>query len=148
MTVHVWRPGGDNGWPSSGWGGETAGMFLAGGWVGRRSVGWDEASWVSRVEKITGFDADDRQVLSDWLTRARADGIDKAIDLAGRPWRIDGPRAIVGVFEKAKDQASWLIVRDSSGWVLISCEDGFVSDVSAALSDVLALIDVSSVNLY
>lgn len=98
-----------------------------------------------RVGTFTGLDATDRQILSAWLDRSAATGIDTVLDLAIRPWNIAGASAIFGVFETNRDQASWLIVRYGSGWTLARCADGFISDVSASLPDILRLIDVQSI---
>ncbi|MDR3534252.1 MAG: hypothetical protein P4L90_27265 [Rhodopila sp.] len=102
---------------------------------------WGEASWVLQAGTFTGLSAADRQILSDWLDRADAGRIDTVMDLAVRPWNIAGAQVIVGVFEKGRQRASWLIVRHHAGWMLARCADGSVSDVSIALPDILALID-------
>jgi hypothetical protein len=99
-----------------------------------------EACLGSEAGTITGLDGADAQILSGWFGRVSAVGIDSILDLSARPWMIDGPQAIMGIFEKQKDQASWLILRCCSGWMLIDCRSGFISDVSAALDDVLMLI--------
>jgi hypothetical protein len=105
----------------------------------RVNPGRGEAIWVLPAATFTGLDAADRQALSDWLDDA--DGIDSIIDFSVRPWNIDGTSTILGVFESAKDQASWLILRYGSGWLAVRCADGFVSDVSVSLADILGLID-------
>jgi hypothetical protein len=127
-----------------GWGG--IGMRLAGVVadfdvaVGHFTVNRHEASRVSQIRLFTGLDRVDRKVLSDWLQRAEVRGIDTAIDLSVRPWNIAGIPVIVGIFEKNRSQATWLIIHCIDGWVLARCGDGSVSDVSGALSDILALI--------
>jgi hypothetical protein len=108
--------------------------------VARFTANRREASRVSQAGSFTRLDKADAQILADWLERAEARGIDAAIDLSVRPWNIAGVRFIVGIFEKDRSEASWLIVRCSAGWMLARCSDGFVSDVSVALSDTLALI--------
>jgi hypothetical protein len=105
----------------------------------RFNAGLGEATWVLPAGTFNGLDVADRQVLSDWLDCAR--GIDAVTDLTVRPWNIAGPRAILGVFETDRDQASWLIVRDGSGWTLARCADGLVSEVLDSLADILGLID-------
>ena len=111
----------------------------------RSNTRWNGDFWVMRVGTFTGLDATDRQILSAWLDRSAATGIDTVLDLAIRPWNIAGASAIFGVFETNRDQASWLIVRYGSGWTLARCADGFISDVSASLPDILRLIDVQSI---
>ena len=102
-------------------------------------------SCVLQPGEFTGIDTTDRQILSDWLDQAGPGGIDTIIDLTLRPWQITGAQAIIGVFEKDKVEASWLMVRNRSGWVLARCNDRSISDVSAALPDILALIDLTLV---
>ena len=105
----------------------------------RFNAGEGEATWVLRAETFSRLDIADRQALSDWLDSAN--GIDTIVDLAVRPWNIADAKAIFGVFEINQEQASWLIVRHGLGWMLARCADGFVSDVSDSLSDILALLD-------
>lgn len=101
--------------------------------------GRDEAFWMLRAGALTGLDSADRQALSDWLDSAS--GIDTVVDFAVRPWNIAGASVIFGIFEDNKDKASWLVVRHGSAWTLARCADGFISDVSASLPDILDLID-------
>jgi hypothetical protein len=98
-----------------------------------------EATWVLPAGTFTGLDTADRLVLSDWLDDAN--GIDTVMDFSVRPWNVAGARGIFGVFEVGKEQATWLIVRDRSGWILVRCSDGFVSDLTVSLLDILGLID-------
>lgn len=98
-----------------------------------------------RTEKITGISAADGQILSDWLGRAGTGSIHTIIDFTQRQWKVDGPHAIIGVFERESDKASWLIMRYRADWILMECENGLVSDVSAALPDILAMIDASDI---
>ena len=99
----------------------------------------DEASLALPAGTFTGLDIADRQVLSDWLEHAG--GIDTVMDFSVRPWNVAGARGIFGVFEAGKEQATWLIVRDVWGWMLLRCGDSFISDVTIALADILGLID-------
>jgi hypothetical protein len=108
--------------------------------VARFTVNRREASRVSQAHLCTRLDAADGRILSDWLEQAETRGIDAAIDLSLRPWNIAGVRIVVGIFERDRSQASWLIVGCPGGWLLAGCDNGFVSDVSVALSDILALI--------
>jgi hypothetical protein len=101
--------------------------------------------YMPRAGKVTGLDAADRQVLSSWLASAAARGIDTVMDLSVRPWDIGGAAVIVGVFETNKNQASWLVVREGSGWTLARCADGFVSGLTKSLPDILALIDGAAI---
>jgi hypothetical protein len=98
-----------------------------------------EAGWMLEAGSFTALDTADRQAVSDWLDYAS--GIDSVIDLAARPWNIPGASGILGVFEACRNQATWLIVRDTSGWVLAHCQDGFVSDVFDSMPEILRLID-------
>jgi hypothetical protein len=106
------------------------------------TAGRGEETWVPGTGTIAGIDDFDRQVLADWLDRAGARGIDLAMDFSSRQWNVEGARAIVGVFEAGKAQASWLVVRSGSRWLLARCDDGFVSDEMTSLPAVLALIDM------
>jgi hypothetical protein len=99
-----------------------------------------EASRVSQTRSFMGLDGADGQILSDWLEQAQTRGIDTAIDLSVRPWNVAGVQIIVGIFERDRSKASWLIVHCPAGWMLAGCSDGSISEVLAALSDVLALI--------
>ena len=88
---------------------------------------------------FTGLDIADRQVLADWLQDV--DGIDTVMDFFPRRWNVAGARGILGVFETGKQTATWLIVRHGSGWVLLRCQDSFVSNLTIGLVDILRLID-------
>jgi hypothetical protein len=105
----------------------------------RFTTGRDEATWVLPAGTFKGLDAADRQLLSDWLDDA--DGIDTVTDFSLRPWNIQGAGTILGVFETGEERASWLIVGYGSGWLAVRCADGFISDVSISLADILGLID-------
>ena len=107
----------------------------------RFTTRWGEETSVPRAGLFTGLGATDRRLLEAWLGRAADAGIDTVLDLAIRPWNITGASAIFGVFETSRDQASWLIVRYGSVWTLARCADGFISDVSASLPDILSIID-------
>jgi hypothetical protein len=100
-----------------------------------------EEAWVPGSPTFAGLDEDDQQILSAWLDRAGARGIDAALDLSVRPWGVSGVGAIIGVFGAGEDRASWLIVGHGPGWTLARCADGFVSDVMSSLPAILALID-------
>jgi hypothetical protein len=107
----------------------------------RFTVDRGEETWVPGTGTFAGLDDADQHILLDWLDRAGARGIDAALDLSVRPWGVTGAGAIVGVFEAGKNQASWLLVRHGSGWVLARREDGYVSDEMLTLPIILALID-------
>ncbi|MEA2737218.1 MAG: hypothetical protein QOH05_525 [Acetobacteraceae bacterium] len=98
-----------------------------------------EAIWVLPAGTFSGLDSADRQALLDWLDDASE--IDTIMDFSVRPWNVAGTSAIFGVFETGRDQATWLIVRYGLGWMTVRCADGFVSDVSASLPEILDLID-------
>ena len=98
-------------------------------------------TWVPGSPTFTGLDEADSKVLSTWLDRASARGIEAAMDLSVRPWGVSNVGAIIGVFGAGEDRASWLVVGHGTGWTLARCSDGFVSDVMTSLPAVLALID-------
>jgi hypothetical protein len=110
----------------------------------RFTAGRGEGTWVPGTGTFAGLDDADRMVLADWLDRAGVRGIDLAMDFSSRPWNVSGVRAIVGVFEAGHAQASWLLVRSSSGWMLARCSDGFVSNETNLLPAILALIDTQA----
>jgi hypothetical protein len=105
------------------------------------TVGGDEGTWVAGSSTFVGLDDADQQILSDWLVRAGARGIDAAVDLSVRPWGVGGAGVIIGIFDAGEDRASWLVVGHNTGWTLARCGDGFISDVMTSLPAVLALID-------
>nr|WP_294509174.1 hypothetical protein [uncultured Rhodopila sp.] len=96
---------------------------------------------------FTGIDPASRRSLSDWLAAAVSDAergigrIDSVSDLSRRPWRVSDARTIIGVFEKGKESASWLIVGHQALWTLVRCQDGFVSESCSTLREVLTQID-------
>jgi hypothetical protein len=92
---------------------------------------------------FTGLDSASRARLADWLAGMGAGGIDTVLDLSHRPWKVADARTIIGVFERGKPSASWLIVRHQSLWTLIQCGDGAVSETRSTLGDILGLIDAS-----
>jgi hypothetical protein len=100
-----------------------------------------EASRVSQAHLFTRLEASDRNVLAHWLEDARRHGVDAVIDLTVRPWNIACTPIIVGIFEKNRAEASWLIVHCPDGWMLANCTDGSILGVCAALLDILALIE-------
>jgi hypothetical protein len=91
---------------------------------------------------IDGPKIGDRQILSAWLDRAEALGVDAVLNLGGRPWNIAGVGAIFGVFETRHNQASWLIMRYGQSWILARCRDNVISGLSASLPEILRLIEV------
>ena len=121
--------------PSPGWVG--AGMTQAVEPDVRFDNQWDEMPG-SRV--VTGLDPADQRILASWLNHSSTNRIDTILDLTIRPWNIVGASAILGVFEVKRNHASWLIVKLDSGWTLARCADGFISDVSASLPDILSII--------
>jgi hypothetical protein len=139
MVASVWNVEADDGAQSlcDIWG--SVGMTFAVTSDDRFNTGRGEATWVLPAGTFTGLDTADRQVLSDWLDSAL--GIDTVMDFSVRPWNVAGTTAIFGVFEVGQDQATWLIVRHTSGWMLVRCSDSSVSDVMVLLPDILDLID-------
>jgi len=109
------------------------------------NAGGAKGTWVAGSSAFAGLDDADRQILSGWLERARARGIDAVVDLSVRPWGVGGTGVIVGVFDAGEDRASWLIVGHRTGWTLARCGDGFISEVMTSLPAVLALIDAGRV---
>ncbi|HQT78746.1 MAG TPA: hypothetical protein PLD10_16960 [Rhodopila sp.] len=95
---------------------------------------------IPAMSSFAGLDAADRQVLAEWLARKSPDGVDAVLDLTARPWNLAGACVIIGVFEPARPLATWLILRHPDGWLLIRPGDGFVSDLCATLTGVLASI--------
>ncbi len=96
---------------------------------------------------FTGLDSASRASLTDWLASAAAGAgagagcIDTVLDLSHRPWRVADARTIIGVFERGKPSASWLIVRHRSLWTLVRCGDSAVSETRSTLGEILGLID-------
>jgi len=100
---------------------------------------WGETSWMLQAGTFTALDPSSRDSLSNWL-----DGmgrIDTVIDLSPRPWKVAGTRTIIGVFERGKPLASWLIVAEQSVWTLAACDDGAVSEPCTTLAEILKVID-------
>ncbi len=93
-----------------------------------------------RSATFTSLDPADRRVLFDWLGDPAAGRIDTAIDMSLRPWNVAGALRVIGIFEPGRAAASWLIVQDASGWFLLTCAGGAMSETCPALADVLALI--------
>jgi hypothetical protein len=87
------------------------------------------------------LDPANRDILTDWLATAGTGTIDTVIDLLPRPWNVAGPHTIIGVFEKGKETASWLIVGYGARWTLARCGDGYLSNACATLGEALRLID-------
>nr|WP_294521651.1 hypothetical protein [uncultured Rhodopila sp.] len=96
---------------------------------------------------FTGLDPESRRSLSDWLdampigTQAGAGRIDSVVDLSRRPWRVTDASAIIGVFEKGMDSASWLIIGHQALWTLVRCEDSTVSETCSTLREILTLVN-------
>ncbi|PPQ27101.1 hypothetical protein [Rhodopila globiformis] len=88
------------------------------------------------------LDQASRASLAAWL--AAADHIDTVLDLSPRAWRVPGDRTILGVFEKGKPRATWLIVAERSVWTLAACDGGWVSEPRETLAEILALIHLRS----
>jgi hypothetical protein len=91
------------------------------------------------AETLTTLDPANRDILSAWV--AAADRIDTVLDLSPRAWNVPGNRTIIGVFERGKPLASWLIVAEQSVWTLAACDDGAVSEPCTALAEILKVID-------
>ena len=95
-----------------------------------------------RVGSFAGLDPVDREILSDWHKTIADRSIDMIADMSLRSWNTIGARVIVGVFERGKEAASWLVVKYHDSWILVNCADGTASAEYATLAEVLALIVV------
>jgi hypothetical protein len=93
-----------------------------------------------RSATFAALDPANRRVLFDWLGDPAAAHIDTAIDMSLRPWNVAGAVNVIGIFEPGRTAASWLVVQDASGWFLLTCATGAVSETCPALADVLELI--------
>jgi hypothetical protein len=91
---------------------------------------------------IAGLDLEEHHLLTNWLTGARAKGIDAAIDFARRPWDAGELESVIGVFKTDRALASWLLVRYRRQWVMVTVADETISAVCDSLADALALIHV------
>jgi hypothetical protein len=102
-----------------------------------------EALGMLQSETFAALDLASRTVLSEWLSSAAttADHIDALIELSSRAWKIAAERTIIGVFEKGKDSASWLIIEHQCLWTLARCDNRSVSGSYASLGEVLELLD-------
>jgi hypothetical protein len=89
------------------------------------------------------LDLAERQVLTDWLARARSFGIDAAIDMKDRDWKAMTGCCIIGVFADGGTVAAWLVVGHDGDWVLANCASGFVSHPAQSLAAVLAMIEAA-----
>jgi hypothetical protein len=98
-----------------------------------------ETFWMQHAEILTALDPASRASLAAWL--AATDRIDDVLDLSPRAWHVPGDRTILGLFEKGKPQATFLIVAEQSIWTLAACDAGWVSGPHTTLADILALID-------
>lgn len=95
-----------------------------------------------RAGSFAGLDPANREVLSDWHKNIADRRIDMIVDMSLRPWNTVGARVIIGVFERGRDAASWLVVEYHGSWMLVHCADGTASAEFATLAEVLALIVV------
>lgn len=89
---------------------------------------------------VTGLGPEDRHILARWLCKVGPGRIDTALDLSDRDWNVPGARAIIGLYEPACSEASWLAVADETGWTLLDCASSRVTGRCDGLADVLALI--------
>lgn len=90
---------------------------------------------------FTALDAADRAVLTGWLERVGPSGVDAVVDFSPRPWKVDGARAVIGVFVCEEALARWLIAWHAEGWLLIRPADGFVLASPRGLPEILAMIE-------
>ena len=95
-----------------------------------------------REPTIGGLDIEEHDLLTNWLSDARAKGIDAAIDFARRPWGAGELECVIGVFKTDRAIASWLLVRYRLQWVVVTVADETISAVCDSLADALALIHV------
>jgi hypothetical protein len=82
----------------------------------------------------------DRQLLQSWIIAARDAGIDAVRDLAPRRWPIAVTGAVIGMFTRGDDYATWLAVEQAGQWVVAGCIDGSVSPPMDRLEDALSII--------
>jgi hypothetical protein len=82
----------------------------------------------------------DRQVLQSWTIAARDAGIDAVRDLAPRNWPVALTGALIGMFTRGDDYATWLAIEQAGQWVVAGCIDGSVSPPMDRLEDALAVI--------
>ena len=82
----------------------------------------------------------DRHVLQSWTIAARDAGIDAVRDLAPRGWPVALTGALIGMFTRGDDYATWLAVELAGQWVVAGCIDGSVSPPMGRLEDALAVI--------
>jgi hypothetical protein len=82
----------------------------------------------------------DRHVLQSWTITAREAGIDAVRDLAPRRWPVAINGALLGMFTRGEDYATWLAIEQAGQWVVAGCIDGSVSPPMDRLEDALAVI--------
>jgi hypothetical protein len=82
----------------------------------------------------------DRHVLQSWTIAARDAGIDAVRDLAPRRWPVAVTGALIGMFTRGDDYATWLAIEQAGQWVVAGCIDGSVSPPMDRLEDALAVI--------
>lgn len=82
----------------------------------------------------------DRYVLQSWAIAARDAGIDDVRDLAPRRWPVAVTGALIGMFTRGDNYASWLAIEQAGQWVVAGCLDGSVSPPMDRLEDALAVI--------
>jgi hypothetical protein len=99
-----------------------------------------ESSRTMPAPAFSGLSANERTCLQVWQDAARAAGVDAVEDLRQRPWPCPIADAIIGVFRRGDDQASWIVVGQDGQWVVACCASGGVSRPFGSLADALALI--------
>src|ERR1700722_19528009 len=76
---------------------------------------------------FSALSANERSCLQEWQDAALAIGVDAVEDLLQRPWPGSIAEAIIGIFKRDDDEASWLIVGQDGQWVVASCASGGIS---------------------
>jgi hypothetical protein len=82
----------------------------------------------------------DRYALRRWVNATRAIGIDDVRDLTARPWPSPVTGAVIGVFMRGDEHASWLAVEQNGSWAVACCVDGSVSESVDSLEDALDIV--------
>jgi hypothetical protein len=88
----------------------------------------------------SGLLAAERALLGDWVPPPWVDAV---IDLSARPWRVEGARAVLGIFAFGQDRAGWLVIGGAGGWAMTRCSAGYTAKVGLAdsLAGALAAIE-------
>jgi hypothetical protein len=78
--------------------------------------------------------------LEQWLSAARAVGIDAIEDLSQRPWPFAVDAVVIGVFVEEVETATWLVVQHERRWAVACCATNTVAPSVESIADALAQI--------